>query len=321
MLRKAYYIPRMLQCSVMQYRTPTAPFAEHSLDGKIAIVTGGNSGIGFETTKSLALQGCEVYILCRNPTKAQDAVSKINQSCQAAQSKGSCTALSLDLADLESVKKCIQEIRSKFQDRKIDFFFCNGGIMSQPYSKTPQGYEIHFATNHLGHFALVGGIIDLLTKSAAKIIVLTGDIAVWETDASHDYFYSGDGTDAYCRSKICNQSFVRELHKRYGDNGLSVYCVHPGVVDSNLFSLEEGFLHRIELLIRPFIMIDCEKGAQSSLLCALTNEDEVVPKGSYFHNVYGVCDYHDTAANQEWSGKIWNLSMKLCADNGVEIKY
>jgi hypothetical protein len=173
----------------------------------------------------------------------------------------------------------------------------------------------------LGHFAIVGGIIDLLTKSAAKIIVLTGDIAVWETDASPDYLYSGDGTDAYCRSKICNQSFVRELHNRYGDRGLSVYCVHPGVVDSNLFSLEEGILHQIELLIRPFIMIDCEKGAQSSLLCALTNEDEVVPKGSYFHNVYGVCDYHDTAANHEWSGKMWNLSMKLCTDNGVEIKY
>jgi hypothetical protein len=135
MLRKAYYIPRMLQCSVMQYRTPTAPFAEHSLDGKIAIVTGGNSGIGFETTKSLALQGCEVYILCRNPTKAQDAVSKINQSCQAAQSKGSSTALSLDLADLESVKKCIQEIRSKFQDKKIDFFFVT---VESCHNRTPR---------------------------------------------------------------------------------------------------------------------------------------------------------------------------------------
>jgi NAD(P)-dependent dehydrogenase (short-subunit alcohol dehydrogenase family) len=299
-----------------QYRTPTAPFVEHSLDNKIAFVTGGNSGIGFETSLSLALQGCAVYILCRSPVKAEEAVRKINAKCTEKKSQGSCSALALDLADLDSVKQCTEEIRMKFQDKKIDFFFCNGGIMSQPYSKTRQGYEIHFGTNHLGHFALIGGIIDLLRKSSARVVILTGDIAVWETDATPDYVYDGDGTDAYCRSKICNQSFGKELQQRYPE--LTVFVVHPGVVDSNLFSLDEGFLHSIELMIRPYIMIDCAKGSQSSLYCALTDQ---VPAGSYFHNVYGVCEFHETAANSDWSKKMWDTSMLCCQTHHLPLKF
>lgn len=340
MLRKIYYIPRMIACSILQTRnTPQAPFLEHSLDGKLAFITGGNSGIGFETAKSLALQGCEVIILCRNPKKAEDAVNEINQLCQTAaregeserRCQGSCQAFRLDLSDLNSVKECIETIRSFLnhhpdnknntdkRKKKIDYFFCNGGIMSQPYSLSPQGYEMHFATNHLGHFAIIGGLIDLLRESQSRIIIVTGDIAVWATDATPDYYYDGDGTDAYCRSKICNQSFGRELTKRYPE--LSVFVIHPGVVDSNLFSLPEGsLLHSIELRIRPFIMIDCEKGSQSSLYCALS-KDGVIPKGSYFHNVYGICPYHETAANDEWSEKMWNLSLKLCNDAKLDLKY
>jgi NAD(P)-dependent dehydrogenase (short-subunit alcohol dehydrogenase family) len=327
MLRKLYYMPRMIDCSIRQFRTKDAPFQERSQEGKVAIISGGNSGIGFECAKALAWQGCEVYILCRNPAKASNAVDQINDHCKAKNSIGSCKALALDLADLESVKRCIEELQILFQQKKIDYFFCNGGIMSQPYSKTPQGYEIHFATNHLGHFALVGGILDLLVASHTRIVVVTGDIAVWADDASPNYVYSGDGTDAYCRSKICNQSFVRELCKRYKE--ITAYSVHPGVVDSNLFSLPEGtFLHRIELAIRPFIMIDCVKGAQSSLLCALhdspagkANGAVMIPNGSYYHNVYGICDYHPTALDDTWSAHMWGLSIQLCKEHNVVLKF
>lgn len=327
MLRKLYYAPRMIDCSFCQYRTKDAPFQEHSQNGKIAIITGGNSGIGFETAKGLAWQGCEVYILCRNPAKASTAVSQINDHCKTHNSIGSCQAISLDLADLESVKRCIDELRELFKMKKIDYFFCNGGIMGHPCAKSPQGYEMHFATNHLGHFALVGGIFDLLLSYHTRLIVVTGDIAVFANDATPDYVYSDDGTDAYCRSKICNQSFVRELYKRYG-NELTVYSVHPGVVDTNLFSLPEGtFLHRIELMIRPFMMIDCVKGAQSSLLCALHKEETsaaltTLPNGSYYHNVYGAnCDYHPTALDDIWSVKMWDLSIQLCKQHNVVVKF
>jgi NAD(P)-dependent dehydrogenase (short-subunit alcohol dehydrogenase family) len=319
---RIYYLPRMVACSILQFRTKTAPFELHSLDGKVAVITGGNSGIGFETAKALALQGCFVYILCRNPSKAKDAMEKINQSCRESSSVGSCCALALDLADLSSVSNCIVELRSLINnDRKrIDYFFCNGGIMAVPYSVSPQGYEIQFATNHLGHFALVGGLIDLLCSFHTRVIILTGDICVWEDDASPDFVYNDDGLNAYCRSKICNQSFGRELVKKYPE--LFVNVVHPGVVDSSLFSFEEGtIINRIEVVLRPFFMVNCQKGAQTSLYCALTNDENGLPNGSYVHNVFGICDYHPTASNDEWSKKMWDLSVSLCKENNVPIKF
>eukprot|EP01040_Poterioochromonas_malhamensis_P016404 gene16404-18608_t len=310
-------IPRLLACSLLQFRTKRAPFRAHQLDGKVAIITGGNSGIGFETAQSLALQGCEVIILCRNPAKATDAVEKINKKCGDTRSEGKCYALRLDLADLESVKHCVAELRSLFESKTIDYFFCNGGIMGQPYSRSPQGYEIHYATNHLGHFALVGGIVDLLRRDHSRVIVVTGDIAVIEDDASPDYEYSDDGINAYCRSKICNQAFGRLLQERYSE--LSVYVVHPGVIDSNLITMPEGsLLRQIEILLRPYFMINCEVGAQTSLLCALRDD---YPRGSYVHNVFGLCNYHATAAHDGWSNEMWKTSERLCSHHKVHLHY
>eukprot|EP01031_Cornospumella_fuschlensis_P040926 gene40927-49920_t len=154
-------IPRLIAGS-FQGGTPSCPIRPHSLDGKCAIITGGNSGIGYETSLALALQGCEVIMLCRNPVKAQEAVSTINQQCVEQMSQGSSSAMTLDLSDLESVQTCAAEIRKLFCSKSIDFFICNGGIMMQPYCTSKQGHEIHFATNHLGHFALVGLLLDLL---------------------------------------------------------------------------------------------------------------------------------------------------------------
>lgn len=310
-------LPRMLACGLQAF-TPSAPFVEGSLNGKHAIITGGNSGIGYETALAMAVQGCKVTVLCRNPSKAQDATNAINARCLEKGSKGSCEAMPLDLADLESVKACIQLLRVQLLDGqvKVDFLLCNGGIMMQPYAVSPQGHEIHFATNHLGHFALVGGLIDFLRRDHSKVVVLTGDIAVLADDASPDFVYSDSGLQAYCRSKICNQSFGKELHSRYAE--LSVFVVHPGVINSHLVETMGGALGTIEGYVRPLFMITCEQGAQSSLLCCLSDS---VPKGSYYHNAFGVTDYHPTVHNQAWNDWMWNLSAKLCAQAGVELFY
>lgn len=189
--------------------------------------------------------------------------------------------------------------------------------MMQSYSMSVQGYEIHYATNHLGHFALVGGLIDILRKSHSKVIVITGDIAVLADDASKDFVYDDSGLIAYCRSKICNQSFVRELHKRYGED-IRCHCVHPGVIDSNLVQPMGGMLGNIERLVRSLCMIDCKSGSQSSIYCCLTDN---VPNGAYFHNVFHVCDYHPTAMNDYWSEALWKDSIHLLEDNGMDFYY
>lgn len=305
-------IPRLIAGN-FQSGTPSCPIVPHSLDGKCAIITGGNSGIGYETSLALALQGCEVIMLCRNPTKAQEAVAKINGQCQEVVSQGSCSAMSLDLSDLDSVQICAAEIRKQFYSKKIDLFICNGGICMQPYSTSKQGHEIHFATNHLGHFALVGLVVDILRKYNSKVVVLTGDIAVLECDASPDYVYSDGGLDAYCRSKICNQSFAKILHSKYGTE-MPIYCVHPGVVDTNLLAATNDF----DKFMKSLFMIDCKRGAQSTLLCCVS---DVVPRGSYFHNVFGVTDYHPTVLKEGWSENMWTLSERLCADAGLTLFY
>ena len=140
----------------------------------------------------------------------------------------------------------------------------------------------------------------MLCHSKSKVAVFTGDIAILAGDASVDFVYNDSGLIAYCRSKICNQSFARdrELHKRYG-HIISCYAVHPGVVDSNLVQPMEGIMGNIEKAIRSVSMIDCRLGAQSSLFCCLTDN---IPPGSYFH----ICEYHPTANNDSWSEKLWN---------------
>ncbi len=185
--------PRLIACSVMQNHTPIEELAFGSLNGSVAVVTGGNSGIGYETAKSLAKQGCEVFIMCRSIAKSAPVAEEINQICSQTNSKGSCILICLDLSDLESVKTGATELRKLLGSRKIDIFACNGGIMMQPYSKSPQGHEIHFATNHLGHFALVGTLLDILIASKSRVVVITGDIAVLADDASPDYEYTDMG--------------------------------------------------------------------------------------------------------------------------------
>lgn len=300
-----------------------APFEKNSLHGKVAVITGGNGGIGFETAKGMALRGARVFILCRNLVDAEAKAAEINNECQTENSSGDCKVLQLDTSDLESVKTCIVELRkvlpAKDGSTPIDYFICNAGIMLKPYSKSVQGFELHYATNHLGHFALVGGLFDLLRQSKARVIILTGDIAVLANDASPDYVYEDDGLLAYCRSKICNQAFARLLHERYG-NDISAYTVHPGVINSNLVPPRAGnsIAAVVERSMRPFFMINSKRGAQSTLLCCLADEHEI-PKGSYYHNVFGVSNYHPTAAKKDWAEKMWTQSVDLVRE--IQLKF
>lgn len=320
-----YCLPRLLACTMFQSWGKDAPFVKNSLHGKVAVITGGNGGIGFETAKGMALRGCRVFILCRNLVDAEAKAAEINDECKNANSSGGCNVLQLDTSDLESVKTCSQELRKvlpvKDNFTPIDYFICNAGMMLKPYSKSAQGFESHYATNHLGHFALVGELMDILRPSHARVIILTGDIAVLANDASSDYVYDDDGLLAYCRSKICNQATARLLHERYG-NDISAYTVHPGVINSNLVppGAGNGIGAVVERSMRPYFMIDNKRGAQATLLCCLSDESEI-PKGSYYHNVFGITNYHPTAAKKEWAEQMWTQSVNLVTQYGVQLNF
>src|SRR5512145_363364 len=133
--------------------------------GRVAIVTGANTGIGWETARALAQKGAMVILACRNLQKANPAADQI----RALNPAGQVVMLPLDLADLDSVRAFAAAFRQTYD--RLDLLINNAGVMNTAYIKTPQGFEQQFATNHLGHFALTGLLLDLLNLTPGARVV------------------------------------------------------------------------------------------------------------------------------------------------------
>lgn len=206
-----------------------------SLNGKIVVVTGANSGIGFESARLLAMHGAEVIMACRNEAKGRESLDVIRNECPQA----NITVMALDLADQQSIKNFV----SQFSERhsKLDILLNNAGLMSPPFSRTVDGFEMQFGTNHLGHFTLTGLLLNLLEKAEQPRIVTVSSVA---HNFGNIYFDNLDGDKGYfrwafyCQSKLANLIFARELHRRLRKTGSKIesIAVHPGYSDTNLQS-------------------------------------------------------------------------------------
>ncbi len=203
------------------------------LTGKIIVVTGGNSGIGFEASRELARRGAQVVLACRDAKKAESAAAAIRTEAPGA----SVTVMALDLASLESVRAFAAAFE-KAHDR-LDVLCNNAGVMALPYRKTADGFEMQFGTNHLGHFALTGLLSERLnaTPGARVVTVSSGahrigrirfDDLQWERGYRKWL--------AYGQSKLANLLFAYELQRRIeaaGASFISTAC-HPGYAATNL---------------------------------------------------------------------------------------
>ena len=203
-------------------------------EGKVVIVTGSSSGLGFETAKVLASKKATVVIAVRNEVKGDAAVKKI----QVENPNADVQMMLVDLADLESIHRFAENFKKGFQ--KLDLLINNAGIMNPPYTKTKDGFEMQFGTNHLGHFALTGLLIDLIkntpnsrivnvSSTAHKIGNLNFDDLNWETRRYNKFRSYGD-------SKLANLYFTKELQKRLGkqSSGVIVASAHPGASATEL---------------------------------------------------------------------------------------
>jgi len=201
--------------------------------GKVAVVTGANSGIGFETTLGLAEKGVEVILACRNLKKAEKAKASILKQLPNAQLK----VIEIDTSRLESVKSFADEVERIYE--RVDVLINNAGIMMPPYSQTEDGFEKQFATNYLGHFALTGRLFPLLRKaSQARIVSLSSLSYKWSEIQFQDLNFKNkyDKKKAYGQSKRACLVFAFELQRRLhanGDNMLSLVA-HPGLSNTNL---------------------------------------------------------------------------------------
>ena len=204
-----------------------------NLSGKTIIVTGGNSGIGFEAAREFAHKGAQVVLACRNMEKAQAAAVRIAE----AYPRAAVTAMELDLADLKSVRNFANAFHA--QHRTLHVLCNNAGVMALPYRRTVDGFEMQFGTNHLGHFALTGLLLDLLLRSAGARVVTTssgahrmGYLRFDDLQGERSYWE----WPAYGQSKLANLLFAFELQRK-ADRArarlTSVAC-HPGYAATNL---------------------------------------------------------------------------------------
>jgi NAD(P)-dependent dehydrogenase (short-subunit alcohol dehydrogenase family) len=196
--------------------------------GRVAVVTGANSGLGFEISAALAERGATVVLACRDGGRAQEAMARIVARIGAA----SVETVPLDLADLMSVRSCAAELRARFD--RVDLVVDNAGVLMIPHTVTVDGFEGHLAVNHLGHFALVGLLLDRLLATPGSRVVVVGSISHAIGRLDPDDLQGGrrrySRMAAYARSKLANLLFVSELQRRLSAAGASTIAVsaHPG---------------------------------------------------------------------------------------------
>lgn len=196
--------------------------------GKVAIVTGAGSGLGFETVRALVGKNAKVVMAVRNAARGREAAARIKKEWP----RADVDVMELDLADLSSVRKFAQDFTKRFS--RLDLLINNAGVMVPPYGKTVGGFELQFGTNHLGHFALTVLLIDMLKKvSGSRIVTVSSGAHAFGMLDFDDLNWEKrryNAWQAYGDSKLANLYFTRELQRRLDEDGSDVLAVaaHPG---------------------------------------------------------------------------------------------
>jgi NAD(P)-dependent dehydrogenase (short-subunit alcohol dehydrogenase family) len=201
--------------------------------GRTVVVTGANSGLGFETTKALAAKGAHVVMACRNTERGETARRDIERD----QPDASLAVHELDLANLASVEAFAGAVDDEYD--RLDALCNNAGVMHLPRRETADGFEMHIGTNHLGHFALTGRLLSKLRATPDSRVVTVSSELHRRGELDFDDLHGEDGYDryaAYSQSKLANLLFAYELQRRLdaaAADTISVAC-HPGYAATNL---------------------------------------------------------------------------------------
>ncbi|MDG4805425.1 SDR family NAD(P)-dependent oxidoreductase [Micromonospora sp. WMMD1120] len=283
------------------------------LVGKRAIVTGGSSGIGVETARALASAGAQVTLAVRNPDAGHRAADDITAST----GDDRVLVAPLDLADQGSVADFVAN-----WDGPLHILVNNAGIMAAPLSRTPQGWEMQFATNHLGHFALATGLRPALAAGdGARIVSVSSAAHLRSPVVFEDIQYDRreyDPWQAYGQSKTANVLFAVEATRRWADDGIFTNSLMPGAIQTNLQRyVSEEELNRMRAG-NAAAWKTVEQGAATSVLVAASPLLDGVG-GRYFEDCQqaaparpggrtGVAEY---ALDPEAAERLWQVSTAL----------
>jgi NAD(P)-dependent dehydrogenase (short-subunit alcohol dehydrogenase family) len=292
---------------------------------KTVVVTGANSGLGFEATKELACQGATVIMACRSLDRGETAAYEIRDDLPNG-TDGTLDVRHCDLADLATVGSFASGVRDDYEE--IHVLCNNAGVMAIPRGETANGFEMQLGVNHLGHFALTGHLLDMLVETAGETRVVThssgahtaGDIDF--DDLMREQSYSK--WEAYGQSKLANLHFAYELQRRLEDASItdtkSVAC-HPGYADTNLqYRGPEEMGSRIRyaaMKVANTVFAQSAKKGALPLLYAATAPD--AEGGAYygpggFRNMRGYPEKQDSneaSRDEAVARRLWETSEEL----------
>jgi NAD(P)-dependent dehydrogenase (short-subunit alcohol dehydrogenase family) len=298
------------------HSTATEVIAGVDLSGKRAIVTGGASGIGVETVRALASAGAEVTLAVRDPEAGRRVAAQIVAST----GNDGVFVARLDLADRSSIAAFVSSWTGA-----LHILVDNAGIMAAPERRTPEGWELQFATNHLGHFALTTGLHDALAAAgSARVVVLSsrghlnGDVLFDDINFERQPY---DPWKAYSQSKTANILFTVEAARRWAADGITVNALTPGRIRTNLMRYigDETTANAPASFAATdpdMLWKTVEQGAATSVLLAASPLVDGVT-GRYFEDaneagprepgvLRGVADY---AVDPERAARLWQISV------------
>ena len=294
-----------------------------SQSGRSFVVTGANSGLGFETARQLAVHGARVTLTCRSDAKGRAAVDRIR-----AESPGALVEFRvLDLADLDSVRAFAAAVTS--DPITVDVLVNNAGVMFPPRALTRQGFESQFATNHLGHFALTALLFDTICRGGDARVVTVSSLehkrgSIHFDDLTGERSYSPRGF--YQQSKFANVLFGLELDRRVREAGIPVrsLLVHPGWASTNLqTSAPTGAMKQLMKVGNRLLAQSAEIGALSQLYAAV---DPAAESGCFYgpdglgelRGYPTVVQPAESARNKETARRLWEVSEEL---TGVTFRF
>lgn len=295
-------------------RLPLSPFGADStaeevtqglsLSGKVALVTGCNSGLGFETMRVLALRGAHVLGTGRTMEKAAAACDSVS---------GETTPLVLELSDLQSAVDCAAEVGRL--GTPLDMLICNAGINTFGDLELVDGIERMFFVNFLGHFVLVNRLLPVLRQSAPCRVVNVGSRSGYKRAPAEGIDFGNlrgekafDAEEAYGRSKLANALFSFELAQRLEGTGITSNVIHPGLVKTNIARTAPALLQGAFNLLGGFIAKTPEQGAATQVYVATSPALEGVT-GAYFEDCNPVIvngDHH--MYDKAMQAKLWSTA-------------
>lgn len=284
--------------------------------GKTIIVTGGNSGLGYEAVKAFANKGAEVILACRELKKGEAAKKNIGSS------KGKIHVMKLDLQDFKSIESFVNEFKAAFT--KLDILLNNAGIMTTPYFKTTNGLEGQMGTNHFGHFKLTALLLNFIKNTPNSRVVNVSSTAhkMGKMNFENLLFEKGGYTPlkSYGQSKLANLLFTYELQRKFEKNNINSIAVaaHPGVAQTNLDQfIKSKIWFRALMPIFKFMIQTQEMGALPEIRAAV---DPAVKGGQYYGPHKGmkgfpIVEVSTTASyNEADAKKLWEISERITGE-------